>query len=193
MAAITGKEVLGDEVASDRDKHEEPADGQRDGGQHRWQEALEQPLCGVAPPGHIFVVKAAPETPASACDTQRRKKFHQLDEINASRCVQKEVAELLGGFLGGVLWGFGTWALRGLNSAPHLEARDLFVSKPRRVTQQACAAEHDLGVVACEYARRRPRCEAKNADNDDVSGHQKQRAQLASAGVKKEPRVNVQC
>lgn len=42
---------------------------------------------------------------------------------------------------------------------PHLEAHDLLVPETRRVAQYSCATEHDLGVVACEHARRCPHCE----------------------------------
>ena len=42
--ARTGQKLLGDEVASDWEEHEQCAYGQRGGGQHRWHEALDQPL-----------------------------------------------------------------------------------------------------------------------------------------------------
>lgn len=40
----------------------------------------------------------------------------------------------------------------------HFEAHDLLVAETRGVAQQIRAAEHDLGVVACEHACCRPRC-----------------------------------
>lgn len=69
--ALTGKKLLGDELASDRHEHEEPADRQRDGGQHRWHEALDQALRIYTPAVVETSTQKAAQTRTNACgDTE---------------------------------------------------------------------------------------------------------------------------